>query len=131
MFKQNIVGENLVNRTLPLDAKSLFTKFSPTIFCLNVITTLTGRLNVIGASDQQNHNIGIELGAHTISFKMMDCEILFDDHSKFNSKLSDVKGIAPDNNNNRVLDPASSSSRPQGMLRKDSFRSAICSYISP
>ncbi|CAN6819699.1 unnamed protein product [Brassica oleracea] len=36
------------------------------------------------------------------------------------SELSDLKGIVPDNNNNRVLDPASSS-RPQGMLRKDSF----------
>ncbi|KAJ4880560.1 Uncharacterized protein Rs2_37615 [Raphanus sativus] len=41
------------------------------------------------------------------------------------NELSDQKGIVPDNNNNdkRVLDPASSSSssRPQGMLRKDSF----------
>ncbi|KAL0698190.1 hypothetical protein Bca4012_054312 [Brassica carinata] len=37
------------------------------------------------------------------------------------SELSDVKGIVPENNNNRVLDPVSSSSRPQGMSRKDSF----------
>ncbi|KAJ0247461.1 ATP-dependent DNA helicase [Hirschfeldia incana] len=37
------------------------------------------------------------------------------------SELSDVKGIVPDNNNNRVLLDPASSSRPQGMLRKDSF----------
>ncbi|WZZ47293.1 hypothetical protein YC2023_043552 [Brassica napus] len=69
---------------LSLDAKSLFTKLSPTKFCLNVIRTPTGRLNVIGASAQQNHNIGFDLGAHTISFERLDCEILFDDRSKFN-----------------------------------------------
>ncbi|KAF8073285.1 hypothetical protein N665_1122s0014 [Sinapis alba] len=38
------------------------------------------------------------------------------------SELSDVKGIVPDNNNNnRVLDPASSSRPHPGMSRKDSF----------
>ncbi|KAG2243578.1 hypothetical protein Bca52824_094576 [Brassica carinata] len=41
------------------------------------------------------------------------------------SELNDLKGIVSDNNhhnnnNNRVVDPASSS-KPQGMLRKDSF----------
>ncbi|EOA16289.1 hypothetical protein CARUB_v10004435mg [Capsella rubella] len=37
------------------------------------------------------------------------------------SEPNDLKGIVSDNNNNnRVLDPASSS-KPQGMLRKDSF----------
>ncbi|KAG2319446.1 hypothetical protein Bca52824_012659 [Brassica carinata] len=93
-FKQNIVGENSVNRLLAsseswihfsrggelsLDDKSLFTKFSP-----NVIRTLTGSLNVIGASAQQNHNISTDLGAHSISFERMDCEIIFVDRSKYN-----------------------------------------------
>lgn len=38
------------------------------------------------------------------------------------SEPSDLKGMVPDNNNNnnRAFDPASSS-KPQGMLRKDSF----------
>ncbi|KAJ0262971.1 ATP-dependent DNA helicase [Hirschfeldia incana] len=38
----------------------------------------------------------------------------------FKSELHDLNGTVPANNNNRVLDPASSS-KPQGMLRKDSF----------
>lgn len=36
------------------------------------------------------------------------------------SEPNALKGIVSDNNNNRVLEPASSS-KPQGMLRKDSF----------
>ncbi|CAF2132393.1 BnaA03g50530D [Brassica napus] len=38
----------------------------------------------------------------------------------FKSELHDLNGTVSANNNNRVLDPASSS-KPQGMLRKDSF----------
>ncbi|CAH2077429.1 unnamed protein product [Thlaspi arvense] len=49
-------------------------------------------------------------------------------NSQLNTEISvglkpepnDLKGIVSDNNNNRVVDPASSS-KPQGMLRKDSF----------
>ncbi|CAH8355683.1 unnamed protein product [Eruca vesicaria subsp. sativa] len=39
----------------------------------------------------------------------------------FKSELHDLNGTVSANNNNRVLDTASTSKQPQGMLRKDSF----------
>ncbi|XP_010451111.1 PREDICTED: aspartyl protease UND-like [Camelina sativa] len=62
---------------LSLDVKSVFMKVAPNLFCL-AVTPSIGNMNSIGATAQQNYNIGYDLEAKKISFERIDCGVLFD-----------------------------------------------------